>query len=128
MNRSQSAKVLFPSESLKLKRSVPRGISFDPLHSVPTFVITSLVFVTIRPFAKTLMVTHGKLPAPILRNCPQWSFADLGFTDRLKRDRLHPSITSNSSRPFAISSSSSASRSRITFGGSYSAASYSTSL
>ena len=35
----------------------------------------------------------------------------------------HPSIPSNFSRPFAISASSSASRSRITFGGSYSTAS-----
>ena len=40
----------------------------------------------------------------------------------------HPSIPSSSSCPFAISSSSFASRARITFGGSYSTASYSTSL
>ena len=42
--------------------------------------------------------------------------------------KAHPSLLSNSSRPFAMSFSKAASRSRITFGGSYSTASYSNSL
>ena len=41
---------------------------------------------------------------------------------------LHPSNLSNSLRPFAMSASNAASRPRITFGGSYSTASYATSL
>ena len=52
----------------------------------------------------------------------------LEYVNKRQFLKTHPSLPSNSTRPSAISASSFASRFRITFGGSYSTASYSTSL